>query len=226
MNGIRQYAALTLLPILTVFIFNKQYVRFFLMTLLAMSFHSSAVIFLCLIPLRFLYERLGRYCFIIFFISSFLYLWLPEYTAAILDFLGLRFSSYIDSSYFESGGYVYVITKLYYLPCFLLFFCIYRRHNEFIANSWSSEYFFFVVFIFACTYWSFLMTLDAFILSRVASYFWFFIIFPIYYNYIFLVRRYNPAISLIYIGYVIVPYFVKVTFLAKNEFIYRSYIFN
>ncbi|MCW2257102.1 glycosyltransferase involved in cell wall biosynthesis [Providencia alcalifaciens] len=187
-----------------------------------MSFHSSAIAFFSLIILFLLYKYHFRYYFITFLLSIPFYILVAKYTPFILENIGLRFSSYIDSDYFKQGDYITIITKIYYLPVLLLFFYLYnkRKTTESIQN-----YFSFTILIFSCTYWLFLMSLDIAILSRVSNYFWFFIIFSLYYVGVYFSTRGVTILSL-YLLYIFAPYCAKVTFLAKNEFIYRSIIFN
>ena len=220
MNGIRQYAALTLLPIISVFLYEKKYCKFIIFTLIAMSFHSTALIFFGLIFFSVAAKYKFKRYFLIFIISIPFYLLIAKYTPIILDSLDLRFSSYLGSEYFENSDYLVIITKVYYLPALLLFFHLYKKMNEF-----GNNYFSFVILIFSFTYWSFLMSLDIAILSRLSSYFWFFIIFPLYYVGFYFYQR-SMVTLYFYIFYLAAPYAAKVTFLAKNEFMYNSIIFN
>lgn len=222
MNGIRQYAALTLLPMISIFLYEKKYYKFTISVFLATCFHSTALIFIGLIVFSLIHRYKFRHYFAIFIISIPFYLLIAVYTPMILESLGLRFTSYIGSKYFEEGNYITIVTKMYYLPALLFFYYLYKKHKE---NNYESSYFSFVILIFSFTYWSFLMSLDIAILSRISSYFWFFIIFPLYYVGVYFSKRGSASLCF-YILYISAPYFAKVTFLAKNEFIYRSIIFN
>lgn len=224
LNGIRQYASLTLLPILTILLFERKYIYFLLGCFIATTFHSSSIIFFALFTFIFLQKSLSKYNFLIFIVTMPIYLFVAKYTPLLLEMLDLKYASYIESEYFEAGNYLNVITKLYYSPAILLFFYIFRKKKyTFIKDE---GYFSFVIFIFSCTYWSFLMSMDIAILSRLSSYFWFFIIFPLYYVAIYFIRNGYKWAFIFYIIYIASPYIAKVTILAKNEFIYRSYIFN
>ncbi|MFM4922367.1 EpsG family protein [Aeromonas dhakensis] len=225
MNGIRQYAALTLLPLLTIFIYNRSYIYFGIFMAIAMSFHSSSLIFLSLIIFVVFHRSFHRYNIVIFILSIPFYLLVAKYTPILLENLGLRFSSYIESDYFDAGNYITIITKIYYFPVLLFFYYLYGKARENTKKNHFDGYFSFLIFMFSCTYWSFLMSLDIAILSRVSSYFWFFIIFPLYYVGIFLHKKGIVKLGL-YIIYLVAPYAAKVTFLAKNEFLYNSIIFN
>lgn len=225
MNGIRQYTSLTLLPLLTILIYNRNYVYFVFLIAVAMSFHSSSLIFVFLFFFVFFYKYFYRYYFIIFILSIPFYFFIAKYTPILLDASGVRFSSYIESDYFGAGNYITVITKVYYLPALLFFYYLYGKARGNRGGFYFEGYFSFLIFIFTCTYWSFLMSLDIAILSRVSSYFWFFIIFPLYYVGIFFHKR-DFVKFVLYFIYLVAPYAAKVTFLAKNEFLYDSVIFN
>ncbi|MBL0530225.1 EpsG family protein [Aeromonas caviae] len=225
LNGIRQYAALTLLPLLTVFLFDKKYIYYVLGCFVATTFHSSGILFI-LFPLFILMNKvMGKYCFFLFMVTLPIYMFISKYAPTLLETFDLKYSSYIDSEYFEGGSYITVITKLYYIPALLFFYYIYDSKSCNSIGIKDERYFSFLILVFSCTHWSFLMSLDIAILSRIASYFWFFIIFPLYYVALAL-RRSNKVVFLIYIVYIVLPYIAKVTFLAKNEYLYKSYIFN
>jgi len=222
MNLLRQYAALTLFPLISIFAFEKKYLKFFISVLIAMSFHSTAIIFLSLIVFRFFNKVLFNKYFLIFILSIPFYFIISKYTFVVMDYMGLRFTSYIDSEYFEKGDYITLLAKVYYLPAILYFFFLYGKRD---VTKIQTDYFSFVILIFSCTYWSFLMSLDITILSRLFSYFWFFIVFPLYYVGVRLHRVSIYKLSF-FILYIFIPYFAKVIFLAKNEFLYQSIIFN
>ncbi|HGS4462853.1 TPA: EpsG family protein [Vibrio metschnikovii] len=226
LNGIRQYAALTLLPLLTIYLFERKFISYFLGCAIATMFHSSSMVFF-LLPLFLLVDRVvsERYIFVFFLLSFPVYLLIGKYTHILLETFNLRYVSYIDSEYFVRGNYINVITKIYYIPALVLFYIVYPDNRINHIGFLNDKYFKFVVLIFSFTYWSFLMSLDIAILSRLASYFWFFIIFPLYYLACY-IKKSNYFLFLIYIMYIILPYLAKVTFLAKNEYLYRSYIFN
>nr|WP_232614138.1 EpsG family protein [Photobacterium carnosum] len=225
LNGIRQYAVLTLFPYVTFLVAEKKYIRSLLFLILGITFHSSAYILFSIYIIRILSNLFNKRLFFIFCLSFLFYFVIGNYTLSFLQLIGSKYSLYSDSIYFEAMNISTVITKIYYLPVFMLFFLL-RRKRTVSNNFFDSDYFNFALFIFASTYWSFLLSLDIGILSRVAIYFWFFIIFPIYYVIRSLWILGDKKLSIIVFVYTVMPYFAKVTFFAKGEFLYHSYIFN
>lgn len=225
LNGIRQYAALTFLPLLTVLLCERKYFFYLFGCLIATTLHSSAALFF-LFPLFFLVDKLaGKHVFSLFLATLPVYIFVGKYTPFFISNFGVGYSSYMESEYFAGGGYVLIVTKLYYVPAILFFYLVYSEKKCTSLGIVDSKYYSFLILIFSCTYWSFLMSLDIAILSRIASYFWFFTIFPLYYVLLYL-RRTNKIAFLVYVAYMLFPYMAKVTFLAKNEYLYKSYLFN
>ncbi|PHM62370.1 hypothetical protein Xish_01572 [Xenorhabdus ishibashii] len=218
LNGIRQYAALTLLPFLTLLIFEKKYISFLIGCIISMSFHLSAFIFFIFYPLRWFYLYLRRYNFILFLLCIPLYFYLTKLAPNIIDHISPNYSFYLKSKYAEPTELINILTKVYYLPLIFLFFFVYKEKN--------SNYFDFCIFIFSLTYWSFLMGMNIGLLSRISSYFWFFILFPNYYLIKYYQHRERKIESYCIILYCLIPYLLKVTIFAKNEYIYNSYLFN
>lgn len=221
LNGIRQYAALTLLPLLTITLYEKRYKAYILGCLFAMTFHSTAIVFFALLFITPLSRLILRHPLLCFSLSLPLYLLLSQSVPFILEISNIKYSSYLGDDFFKPWDISIIITKLYYLPLIIYFFIIYdnKKKNQF-------SYFNFCIAIFTVTFWSFTMGLDTPLLSRLASYFWFFLIFPLYYLLMNSVQ-YNKTFEFLFIfAYCTLPYLAKVTFLAKAEFLYQSYIFN
>lgn len=139
----------------------------------------------------------------------------------ILELTNIKYSSYLGDNFFQSRDISIIITKLYYLPLILYFFLRFNNKEE---NHFS--YINYCIAIFIITFWSFIMGLDISLLSRLASYFWFFTIFPLLYLLNNALERKNTFEFIFILIYCILPYLAKVTFLAKAEFLYQSYIFN
>ncbi|KNA52640.1 hypothetical protein A33_020290 [Vibrio cholerae AM-19226] len=224
MNGIRQYAALTFFPLISMYVFDRRYIKAVFSIIISMMFHSSAVVFFVLIFLRLFLDLKEKSYFYVFILSIPFYFLVSKYTLNVLEYFDLRFLSYVESDYFVAGDYVTLLTKIYYLPAIFIFFYLFcSGENKCFVGC--NDYFKFAILIFSCSYWSFLMSLDIAILSRVSSYFWFFVIFPLYFVAVYLSRRSSELLA-IYLLYLFAPYASKVTFLAKNEFLYKSIIFN
>ncbi len=225
LNLIRQYAALTLIPILSILLCDKRYVSFIIGCFIATTFHSSGIIFYCFFIFIYFYKLAKRYSFVIFAFTLPLYFYLTTYVSFFLDLFSLNYAYYVEGQNVETGNFSALVTKLYYLPVILFFYFIYYKRSDFNPKIKCGDYLPVMIFIFSCTYWSFIMSLDIGILSRLSTYFWVFIIFPLYYVAIYLEQR-NKKYLYIYLIYLLLPYVAKVTILAKNEFIYKSYLFN
>ncbi|GHW16631.1 hypothetical protein VCSRO192_3344 [Vibrio cholerae] len=225
LNLIRQYAALTLIPILSMYLCDKRYFSFVVGCFIATSFHSSGILFFGFLIFILLYKLVRNYTFFIFVLTLPLYFYLTKYVSFFLDLLSLNYAYYVEGQNVDAGSFSSVVTKLYYLPAILLFYYVYYRDNFFNPKIKGDGYFPIMIFIFSCTYWSFVMSLEIGMLSRLSTYFWFFIIFPLYYVAIYFEQK-NKRLFYMYLMYLLLPYATKVTFLARNEFIYKSYLFN
>ncbi|WP_162814004.1 EpsG family protein [Vibrio tetraodonis] len=226
LNGIRQYAAVVLVPLFAYLICDRKYVKSFFYLFLMKMMHASSLINVVIYPLK-LFEKLKpNYLFLIFLLSTVIYLILPSLVPVALEVIG-SYSHYIDGQYFESSDLSVVITKIYYLPVYLVFYYLYSKNtgNSKEGSFINSDLFRFFIVIFSFTYWAFLMSLKIGILSRLQSYFVFFNIFPIYYVLNFYYHK-NFKFFIIILGFIVLPYLAKITFLAKNEFFYQSVIFN
>ncbi|CAM8292168.1 EpsG family protein [Morganella morganii] len=221
LNGIRQYAALTLLPLLTITLYEKKYKTYIIGCLFSMTFHFTAIIFIALLFVRPLLKFVLRYPFLLFSLSLPFYIFLSQSVPFILELTNMKYSSYMESKYFQPRDISVIITKLYYLPLILYFFFIFNNKKETHFNYMN-----FCLAIFVITFWSFIMGLDIGLLSRLANYFWFFVIFPLLYLLNNALQRKKTFEFLFIFVYCILPYLAKVTFLAKGEFLYQSYIFN
>ncbi|WP_428846760.1 EpsG family protein [Providencia rettgeri] len=221
LNVIRQYAALTLLPLLTITLYEQRYKTYIAGCFFAMTFHSTAIIFFTLLLIKPLSKFILRYPFLFFSLSLPFYLLLSQSVPFILEITNMKYSSYLEGNFFQPWDISVIITKLYYLPLILYFFIIYdnKKNDQF-------SYLDFCLSIFIVTFWSFTMGLDIPLLSRLASYFWFFLIFPLFYLLINALQRKKTFEFLFIFAYCTLPYLAKVTFLAKAEFLYQSYIFN
>ncbi|WP_368859244.1 EpsG family protein [Xenorhabdus bovienii] len=229
LNGLRQYASLTLLPLISYFCFKNQTVKSVIFIIIAITFHSSSIIFLLIFPLKKLYLKLSNRIFLLFLITAPIYYWSTYYIPEMLILLGGKYSYYINSQYFQGYSLTTIYTKIYYIPLILYFFYKYRinnKNNINIGYGTNKKYFSFCIFIFSITYWAFLPSLSISILSRISSYFIFFYIFPIYYVIIESIYRRKNINTILILLYIILPYIIKVTLLAKGEFLYKSYIFN
>nr|WP_253823178.1 EpsG family protein [Vibrio kanaloae] len=225
LNGIRQYAVICLVPIFSLVLFEKRYFLVISLLVFASTLHTSYFILFSLPLLLFIYKKFNIGMVTAFILSLPLYVLISNLTVPILELLELRYLSYIDSDYFSEGKLSVILTKVYYIPLILLFYFIYSEDRLNSLPSRVRPYVNFCIFIFSCTYWSFITLLDIALLARIASYFWLFLIFPIYVVCMYLSKR-NIFLFGLVLCYIAFPYIAKVTFLAKNEYLYNSFIFN
>ena len=225
MNGIRQYSVIALVPLVSLLLFERKYVLLSVVFLLASTFHLSFFVLFLFIILYLIYLKFNVNYLFCFIVTLPIYIFLPKVVIPFLELFDMQYLSYIDTDYFKEGGGMVVLPKLYYLPVILLFYWVNHKESFDSINERLAPYFSFSIFIFSCSYWAILMSLDIALLSRVAIYFWFFIVFPIYNVCIYL---YKNSIYFFYLVlfYILLPYLAKVTFLAKNEYLYKSFIFN
>ncbi len=224
LSGIRQYAALTLLPLLTYYIFYNRIFMAILLISIAIGFHQSALIFIIIFPLAYVYKRFNLNPFYIFILTIPLYIYIPDIAISLVDIFHIKYISYQDSIFFKPQPLINIITKLYYLPLILYFFYIYRRTESYERKN--NNYIGFCIFIMSALYFLFLMSYKIGLFYRISSYFWFFTIIPIYYLAIHKLSKNKITDFIIIILFVLLPYILKTTILAKGEYQYDSILFN
>lgn len=223
LNGIRQYVVVCSIPILTLLLYRKKIGLYIAFIFICTLFHSSAVFLIILIPIRIFLRKLHKKIFLIFLIMPGIFIFSTSFVDELITRFLPNYLHYLDSVYSEGVGMEAYFTKLYYLPGIIYFYYSYnkaRKHNI------EHTYFDFMIVVFSLTYWMFILSTELAIASRVFVYFLFFYTFPFY----FLLRKFYLdkkilAFSLTLI-YIITPYILKVTFLAKGEYLYNSIIFN
>ncbi|BBG60525.1 EpsG family protein [Providencia rustigianii] len=174
MSGIRQYAALILFPLITYYVFNKRYLLSNALIISAILLHQTALIFIIVYPLIFLFKKLNVKYFVIFSCTIPVYYFGADIILFLVKFLGLKYVSYFSSDYAAPQDILSLFTRLYYLPLIFLFFMNYKQ--DFKEKSYLS----FCIFLFCIFYFSFIMSFQFGLFFRISSYFWFFLIFPIY----------------------------------------------
>ena len=205
------------IPILTILFYERKFFWFLIGVLLSSFFHNTAWFLLFFIPVFLVYKKFNLNLIILFVISAFAYILLGRVVFEIVERLLPGYSHYLNSHYAESHSISLFITKIYYLPLIVYFYMVYKKDS-----SDFGEYFHFMVFIFTLTFWFFLLALNLGIATRFYYYVVFFMVFPIYY---LLHKSYKKGKIMEFVmvlGYVILPYLAKVTFLAKAEFLYNS----
>ncbi|CAM0740228.1 EpsG family protein [Acinetobacter baumannii] len=223
MNGIRQYVALLFLPIIACLSFEKKYIKSLLLLTLSTMFHFSVLLPACLIVfLSFIYKKISpKLIFLLFVISIFFYY--IDWSGAIFDFLQSKdymYANYQESDFNESKTFLDLMLKFISLPFVLVFWFLYLKDNynknKLFYKNYNEEAFFKYMFlIWGLTHFMFLMALNLGMANRIYLYFVLFIVFP----YIYIYKLSKKTFYLMLLMYFIF-YFLKVTFFAKNEYLY------
>lgn len=221
MNGIRQYMALFIFPIIFISLIEKKYIIFIILVLSASFLHKTALVSIILIPLIFLLQLSKNMRLIIFLSLPIVFIFSKFAILYFIENYLIIYSHYIDSSYAEGLGITSILTKLYTLPLFIYFWYLYLQDNE-ESKLKGME---FGIVIWLATYWLFLLYLDFGFVYRISSYFNFFYIFPLYFVWEKLLAKGKLAQLVIFIVYLITPYLFKVILLAKGVFTYQSIFF-
>lgn len=221
LNALRQYVVIAALPLLTILLYEKRFFRFFILLGLVSLFHNTAWFFLFLLPVFFLYEKIKTSLIFIFSAMLFFYLGLGYFLQELISFILPEYSFYLKSEYAVGHNISLFITKLYYIPLILVFYSKYKKESDA-----SGGYMHFMIVLFTIFYWFFILSIFIGIAERFYYYVIFFYVFPAYY----LLNKYRKdgrlfefALTFVYI---VLPYVLKVTLLARGEFLYDSIIFN
>lgn len=221
LNALRQYVVIAALPLLTILLYEKRFVRFFILLGLASFFHNTAWFLLVLLPIYFLYKKLDKSLLFLFLLSIVGYLLLGKFINELVVIFLPSYEHYLQGQYAEQHTLGLFITKLYYLPLIFYFYLIYKK-----SSSEFGSYFHFMIFAFTLTFWFFLLALNLGIATRFYYYVLFFMVFPMYYLLHYNYLKGRVVSFVLVLGYIVLPYIAKVTFLAKNEFLYNSILWN
>lgn len=222
LNLLRQFVVVALLPILTFIVFERRWLKFLIVVFIGYLFHASALFLLFMIPIYFLQSRIKASNIVLYFIlSAGGYYYLGGMAGGIVKNYLQAYQHYVSSELAVGFSLMLFITKLYYLPVFLYFFLTYKKQE---TMPW--QYLHFMVVIFSMTYWFFLLSLSFGIAERLYYYLTFFYIFPIYYLLHRSIKNNNGFEFTLLFTYIVLPYFAKVTFLARGEYLYNSVLFN
>lgn len=222
LNGLRQYVVIAGLPLFSLLVHDKKLFKSLFLLFLLSLFHNTAWFLLVVYPLIYLQKIISKHLFMLFFLSGLAYLVVGQFIQQLTSVFLPSYFHYLEGRYAEPQTFSLFITKLYYLPVLFYFYSIYRKDS----NSILGRYFHSMVFIFSITYWFFLLALYVGVVIRLYYYFVFFYAFPIYYVLHYNLSKARLLNFLLLIGYIVLPYVLKVTVLAKAEFLYKSILWN
>ncbi|HCQ5192760.1 EpsG family protein [Acinetobacter baumannii] len=219
-NTLRQSIIISLLPFL-IHLFVKKRHLIFLLCILALSFlHKSVLLYLSFYLVA-LIPNNKKIVFFAFVFSTLLY---TINFGSIINILannpliGLIFgnySYYVDSSFFDAGPTLSIVTKLYYLPLFMLFWLIYVKEKN------INLYFDFTIKLWAVTCFMIIQMMHIGIFYRFWNMFAFLYVFPIYYVVDYYIKKRDALFVFLLILYIIIPYIIKVLILPSAEYLYN-----
>ncbi|HIF9091540.1 TPA: EpsG family protein [Photobacterium damselae] len=216
MNGLRQYLAIFSFPLIIMFLAEKKYIKSTIFLIYALISHTSTYFIIPFFILA-IFPIIRKNKIKIFFITSILYAFIiPEYLYSFLSYFSIGYLTYLDRS--ENGmTLIPILTKIYYVPVFILFFFLLNKKLIVIKDKVSDVF----LSLFSLTYWMFLSAIHIGILGRVSQLTMFFYIFPIYFVFDYYLNKRKFGYVIFLILYILVPYILKVTFFAKNEYVYK-----
>ncbi|EOF7534977.1 EpsG family protein [Acinetobacter baumannii] len=223
-NTLRQSAIVAILPIL-LYLFYKKKNALFIIIVISLSFlHKSALFYLLFYPIYFIPNSRKIY-FFVFCLSTIIYTLNFNFIATSLSQLPIfssifgNYAYYVNSDFFDGGPILSILTKLYYLPIFSIFWYLYLKDknvNNFLDLS---------IKIWAITCFMIIQMIHIGIFYRFWNMFAFFYIFPIYYVVDHFIKRRNGLMVLGILLYLFLPYVVKVVLFPSAEYSYSFYNF-
>ncbi|HIH0943450.1 TPA: EpsG family protein [Vibrio cholerae] len=214
MNILRQSVAMALILLGSFSIIENRKVAVCVCFFMAFGFHNSSILIFPLLFFLFIKSSFGLNLCVIF-ISFFFYAYIiPEFGQLITKLVFSDYSFYFGL-YSTRGEVVNVLSKLYYVPPFVIamylsfkssfkYDLIMRKYNTFLS--------FFIL--------SPVLMLSNEIFARVSIYFNPFVVFPLSY----LMFKLNSRYKILFFFYCIAPYLAKVVFFPIGEYGYHSYV--
>lgn len=225
-NVLRQSLVFSFLILLLYWVVKKENIKFFTGLVLLGFIHKTAYLYSIL---YFLFKKIPskKYVFYLF-LGSICFYSLVNQKILISYMLNLPFISnltgnysyYIDTDFFEAGGIIPVLTKLYYTPVFFCFWFFY------INDKKKNIFFDFSVFVWSVTYFMFLQMIYIEIYFRIWNMFSLLCILPIYYLSNVLYRKNIWMLGILFL-YLLIPFFIKVFLFPSAEYDYNyiQYLF-
>lgn len=222
MNGVRQYISLMFFPLIMLYSVRNLKIRVLFLICISSLFHSTGVLSLTIPIFTYLASIKRGAIFLLFLVSPFLYVFSAELVDEIVSTVFPFYEHYLSNQYGEARDFSSIISKLYYLPLFIMFWLYYLRNDA--DCSYDSKLMKVGILIWASSYWMILLYLYFGFFYRIASVFVFFYIFPIYYLLHRSIGKRKYMEFAFWTVYICAPYIAKVTFLARGEFLYHIYL--
>jgi hypothetical protein len=223
MNTLRQFVAILSAPIFFIYLYEKKYFKVVLISLFALSFHSTFIIIILFGSIFIFLKNFNKkIVFIIFLISPIVLLFIfPLFAQIIFESLFPVYAKYLNTD--TSRALRIVVVKVYYIPIIFLFWFIYIKDKMYY--SYNSVFFKYIIILFSLTSFFYLLDFSVFMHGRIFQYFYFFYIFPIYYliEY-FYTKKYFILLQIISL-YISLPFFLKIFVFKLQEYSYDSILF-
>lgn len=219
-NTLRQSAVAGFLIILLHLFSQKRHILFLSLIFLLSFLHKSIYFYLIMYPLFFVKDSKKVY-FFLFCATTFIYAISFNFfieKIAQIPFVGANFAGYLyyaETGFFDAGPILSILTKLYYLPIFLLFWYLYLKDRS------KNTFFDLSIKLWSVTCFMIIQMMHIGIFYRFWNLFVFLYIFPIYYIIDYYIVSRKPLAVMLLILYILLPYMVKVLFLPSAEYLYH-----
>ena len=218
MNGIRQYIAVFLFPLAYILLFEKRLKSSLLVFIFASFIHKTALVGLLFIPIAFMYISISRLkLFFIFILLPFIYFSLGGVVSFVIVKFFPLYEHYLNSDYGQALPLSSVLSRVYYLPVFLWFWYAFLHDKSYLHDLIKG-----LLCIWIFSFWLFIFFLDYGFFYRIAVYFYFFNIIPICFLFYSLKSSRSYLQIVLLLIYITFPYLLKVTVLARGEFLYST----
>ena len=220
MNILRQYLVLPLFSIALIYFQEKKYLRFIALIIVSSFFHQSSIIGFLFLPLLFLCKKIySRKLYLLFMLLVFAisFVGIKDLLVFVISKLSPIYSHYIDSQFSERVSITRMLVKYLSLPLYV--------YSVYYSSKINDKRHIYLYNLGLLGISSFYIFSELTILLRVALYFNFFKIFPIYFLIIELKRNNKKLELMIVLMYIMGLFILKTVFFPAGEYIYSNIIF-
>ena len=220
LNGLRQSIAIYICTYATILLFSKHdKIKFILTLIFATTFHTSSLFIFPFIFIKQLKKNITpKLLYILLAISTLCaifgsYNWIFNYLGFLIP---PQYKFYLGGLFDSSVGFGAIVTKLVYVPIYILTIKLYSKKN--ILTEQNK-----LIFLSGfCAYCFRLFFLQNMIFSRISDLFVLLSIFPIYYYLAYLYQNKKYFSLILLISYFSVFYLIKILLLPEKEYLYNS----
>lgn len=141
LNGLRQFVVVSAIPLLTILLFEKRYLRFLAVLAFVSFFHNTAWFVLFLAAAFLVRKAISSRLIYLFLVSAIGYLIIGVFIYELVEIILPSYSHYLLSDHADEYSILSFITKLYYLPLIFYFFPYIKKvkvKGGSILISWSA----------------------------------------------------------------------------------------